>query len=203
MVIEAVGVDPRVRRTRKLIQQAFFELLSEQGFQAITVQSVTDRATVNRSTFYAHFTDKYNLIDSFIREQIRDVLRQSLPDDAPVTRAHLQAVTRVVCEYLATFQSVRCRPTDQEQFEPLIEAAVQDELYAFVTAWFARLPEPTSPPEIPTSMAAAITSWTIFGAGMRWSRDPEKCSVDDFAWQVVVALTKGVPGALGLPGRLP
>ena len=52
-------VDPRVKRTRKLLQQAFLELFQEKGFASISIQDITERATVNRATFYAHFPDKY------------------------------------------------------------------------------------------------------------------------------------------------
>src|SRR5207245_2778046 len=63
MVTQAKGVDPRVKRTRKLLQQAFIELFQEKGFAAISIQDITERATVNRATFYAHFPDKYALLD--------------------------------------------------------------------------------------------------------------------------------------------
>ncbi|MBI4304912.1 MAG: TetR family transcriptional regulator, partial [Chloroflexi bacterium] len=45
--------DPRVKRTRKLLHDAFDSLLSEKSFEAITVQDIAERATVNRATFYA------------------------------------------------------------------------------------------------------------------------------------------------------
>ncbi|MDA8336654.1 MAG: TetR/AcrR family transcriptional regulator [Peptococcaceae bacterium] len=58
--------DLRVRRTRKLMQKALIELTIEKGFADITVHDITDRAMVNRSTFYRHFTDKYDLLDQFM-----------------------------------------------------------------------------------------------------------------------------------------
>src|SRR5215475_8743962 len=67
-------IDPRVKRTRQLLQQAFFEVMREKGFAAMTVQDITERATVNRGTFYAHFTDKYALLDAIIREQFQTML---------------------------------------------------------------------------------------------------------------------------------
>ena len=42
-------LDPRVKRTRQLIQQAFMQLLSEKDFQNITVQDISERAEVNRA----------------------------------------------------------------------------------------------------------------------------------------------------------
>jgi AcrR family transcriptional regulator len=60
-----------VRRTRKLLQDAFVELLAEKRFEAITVQDIAARSTVNRTTFYAHFVDKYDLFAQFSREWFR------------------------------------------------------------------------------------------------------------------------------------
>src|SRR5205807_1741174 len=54
MVTPVKSVDPRVKRTRKLLQQAFIELFQEKGFASISIQDITERATVNRATFYAH-----------------------------------------------------------------------------------------------------------------------------------------------------
>ena len=61
-------LDPRVKRTRSLLEQAFMDVLKEKGFQTITVQDITQRAGVNRATFYAHFDDKYDLLDHSIRQ---------------------------------------------------------------------------------------------------------------------------------------
>ncbi len=60
--------DLRVRRTRKLLQQAFIELTVEKGFAALTVRDITERAMVNRSTFYRHYLDKYDLLEEYLNE---------------------------------------------------------------------------------------------------------------------------------------
>lgn len=58
--------DPRVKRTRQLLMQAFMELLEQRkkNVSSITVQDITSYATVNRSTFYAHFEDKFAFLES-------------------------------------------------------------------------------------------------------------------------------------------
>ena len=76
--------DPRARRTRQLLEQAFADLMQQKGFQALTVQDIADRATVNRATFYAHFEDKYDLLDSFIREGFQKSLSTIVPLAEPV-----------------------------------------------------------------------------------------------------------------------
>ena len=56
--------DPRQKRTRKLLQDALWTLLQEKPFEEILVQDITDVATLNRATFYDHYTDKFALFDS-------------------------------------------------------------------------------------------------------------------------------------------
>lgn len=53
--------DRRVNRTRRLLQQAFIELLRERGYDRITVRDIVDRANVGRSTFYQHYKSKDEL----------------------------------------------------------------------------------------------------------------------------------------------
>ena len=62
--------DPRVSRTKSLLMNAFREIAKEKKIHAITVKDITDRATVNRATFYAHFYDKYDIMDYTISETI-------------------------------------------------------------------------------------------------------------------------------------
>jgi AcrR family transcriptional regulator len=71
--------DVRVRRTRKLLQQAFIELTVEKGFAALTVQDITERAMVNRSTFYRHYLDKYDLLEQYLNEIHELTASQDVP----------------------------------------------------------------------------------------------------------------------------
>ena len=57
-------IDRRIRRTRELLQKALIELISEQGYDAITIQDIVDRANVGRTTFYVHYTSKDELFMS-------------------------------------------------------------------------------------------------------------------------------------------
>jgi len=74
----AKAEDRRVQRTRKLLQDALMALIVEQGYEAVTVQDIIDRANVGRSTFYDHFLDKQALLLSGF-EQLRAFLSQQRP----------------------------------------------------------------------------------------------------------------------------
>src|SRR5947199_2284155 len=67
--------DLRVRRTCKLLTQALIEGTVEKGFAALTVRDITRRAMVNRSTFYRHYLDKYDLLEQHLNE-IYEVLEE-------------------------------------------------------------------------------------------------------------------------------
>jgi AcrR family transcriptional regulator len=60
------NIDRRVQKTRKLLQDALIELVSEKGYESITIKEILDKANVGRSTFYAHFQDKDQLLHSIL-----------------------------------------------------------------------------------------------------------------------------------------
>jgi AcrR family transcriptional regulator len=53
--------DRRVARTQHMLQQALWELIQEKGYDAVTIQDITDRANVGRTTFYLHYRGKDDL----------------------------------------------------------------------------------------------------------------------------------------------
>lgn len=59
----AVRLDRRQRRTRRAIYAAFEELMAEMHYSQVTVAQVIDRADIGRSTFYAHFETKDELLE--------------------------------------------------------------------------------------------------------------------------------------------
>ncbi|MCP4164737.1 MAG: TetR family transcriptional regulator [Chloroflexi bacterium] len=70
-------VDRRIQRTRKLLQDALITLILEKGYDKITVQDIIDEANVGRSTFYAHYLDKDDLMAGSM-EPLRAELHQHL-----------------------------------------------------------------------------------------------------------------------------
>jgi AcrR family transcriptional regulator len=58
---ETSQADRRVQRTRQLLQNALMTLIEEQGYDSITIQDITERANLGRTTFYAHYRSKEDL----------------------------------------------------------------------------------------------------------------------------------------------
>src|SRR5215207_7009370 len=91
-------VDRRIQRTRQALQQAFMDIVRDKGFAATSIQEITERADVNRGTFYLHFADKHTLTEEVVRELFRQELVRTLPDAPGWDRQSLQLLIQAVLE---------------------------------------------------------------------------------------------------------
>lgn len=66
-------------RSRRMIREAFVELLHEKPFEKITATDIINRSGLNRSTFYAHYPDAKGIIDE-ITGEIFTLFRQMLAE---------------------------------------------------------------------------------------------------------------------------
>lgn len=60
----AEAIDRRAARTRKALHEALISLILRKGYETVTVQDLIDEADIGRSTFYAHYTGKEDLLRS-------------------------------------------------------------------------------------------------------------------------------------------
>ncbi len=68
--------DRRSQRTRQLVNSAMLELLSEKGYETITIQDILDRAGIGRSTFYSHYFDKEDVHASMMEQMLEGMAQQ-------------------------------------------------------------------------------------------------------------------------------
>lgn len=73
--------DRRSQRTRHLLSEALVELIREKGYNTITVSDIIDRANVGRSTFYAHYRDKDDLLAGEL-DRVIEVLSLDIPHES-------------------------------------------------------------------------------------------------------------------------
>jgi AcrR family transcriptional regulator len=65
--------DKRIVRTKRLLRDALTELMEEKGFEGITVRDLTEKAEINRGTFYLHYRDKYDLLEQSEEEILQAI----------------------------------------------------------------------------------------------------------------------------------
>ncbi len=171
-------LDPRVKRTRLLLEQAFMALIEEKGFQAVTVQDIAGRAGVNRATFYAHFPDKYALLDHLIRQGFMEEIDKRMLNACHLTNENLRSLVIAVCEFTRAINA-HCKPS-QAQFESLVETQVKAVLHELLLKWLEQVPQKVAP-----ETAATAASWAIYGLALQWSHARQPVPVEEFAAQVL------------------
>jgi AcrR family transcriptional regulator len=68
--------DRRVNRTRRSLREALMGVILEKGYDAVTIEDITSRADVGRTTFYLHYRDKEELLQESINEVVDDLFAQ-------------------------------------------------------------------------------------------------------------------------------
>ena len=166
-------LDPRVKRTRNLILGAFSSLLAEKGFESISVQDVTDKAEINRATFYAHFPDKYALLDYAIAEWFRKEIEKRMLDACHYTPENLRGLILAVCEFLFRLHNDCAQP--HQQFESLVEGTIKKQIFELLSHWLEQ-----SKSRIPTEIPATVATWAIYGLASFYSHSKKHPVLETF-----------------------
>jgi AcrR family transcriptional regulator len=168
-------LDPRIRRTRELLHGALRQLLQQKEFDKISVQDITEAATLNRATFYAHYSDKFALLEETIRVSFLKLLGQRNVSFDGTCSSAFQAIILAVCDYLQEVQ--QSLSSKQHQFEPFVEATVIDQIRLILLDGMRQRPtKRTISPEI----VAATASWAIYGAAQQWVHVPGHAPAEEF-----------------------
>lgn len=166
---------PRAARTTLVIQDALQALLEEKPFSNISVQDIAERAKINRATFYAHFSDKYALLEDMIHEPYRESLSDYDPNAAPSIEALIETIAT------KTFADVgeRQKCVVDKEFDPQLEHALQDTLYDFLL------------PAVGADNALVLSA-TIVGAAMQWRATGANEPAQDVTQRLATLLSEGI-----------
>ena len=168
------------------------DVLLEKGFAATSVQDITERANVNRGTFYIHFTDKYELLDAVMREQFQQQLASRLPPDSRWDRQSLRLLIHAVLDnFESKYRHQRLSPILAE-VAPLLERAVHDELSELLMMWLKQAGYPATQRYVPLETITRVVSWAIFGAALQWSQEPATVSSEQMASDMLLVILEGV-----------
>ena len=96
-------------RSRKLINDALADLLTEKPLDKITVTDVVNRADINRGTFYAHYKDIPDVVDHLIQQTfaaIRDALITQTRTPSDIGATLLSTIQGILEEDLSFYQKI-------------------------------------------------------------------------------------------------
>jgi AcrR family transcriptional regulator len=164
-------LDPRVKRTRKLILESFEGLLAEKGFETISVQDVAGKAQVNRATFYAHFPDKYALLDYSISRMFMQMIEKRTLNVCSYSPDNLRNLILAVCEFLANIHSECAQP--HQQFESLVEGTIKKKMQDLLSYWLRNS-------KLPTDIPVTVSTWAIYGLASHYSHLKKRPALNKF-----------------------
>jgi AcrR family transcriptional regulator len=181
--------DPRIRRTRKLLQGALANLMQTKSFDEISVQDITEAATVNRATFYDHYTDKYALLDALVGGGFHELLYERHLRFEAGCPAALSAIIQATCDFLTQPHSAGACER-QNAFEPLMYAAIVAAIRRLLMDGLERKSlAPAASPEEPSvphpEMLASTVSWAITGGVKQWLSQADRPPVEAFVPQLL------------------
>ncbi len=177
--------DLRVRRTRKLLQKALLEATIEKGFAEVSVRDITERAMVNRSTFYRHFLDKYDLLSRYLEELYAQVPPQEGgltpgdgrgqdPDQLPVWLVGMLKHVQLHTEFYRVMLGKKGDPAFcAEGFRQFIAKQFREMLPADGAA-----ANPTRPP---IDLSVSYISHAAIGVIMWWLEDEQAHTAEQVA----------------------
>lgn len=110
-------------RSRKMIRQAFLELLKEKSFEKITVTDIVKRADINRSTFYAHYPDVMGVIEEIsdeVLEYTQDFMASvEFSDFFENPLPHLKNIIKIAEDNMELYRLLCSSAMGAEQLERL------------------------------------------------------------------------------------
>jgi AcrR family transcriptional regulator len=183
-------IDPRVKRTRKLLLDAFLGLLAEKSYEEITIQEIATRATVNRATFYAHFVDKCALVDDFIREVFAATLQHHQTSATADAQDYLRSLFMAVIAHLTSINS-EC-PQRYQMFESLAEAQIKQQLHDNIRSWLSTHPLYSGHNSERIRLAATIISCSLYGAARQWVQNGGEQPAETFSNDALLLISATV-----------
>lgn len=162
-------MDPRIARTRRSLQEALFELARERDLDDISVADIAERAGVNRSSFYQHYSDKDTLladaIDAVVEETGANlpVFREITAEPPPILIGYLTHLEENAAVYARVFGS---------HGSPAVVARLRSRVQSIASAAVATVTA-TGLDDIPPDVRAAGLTGSVLGVIEAWlAQDP-------------------------------
>jgi AcrR family transcriptional regulator len=168
--------DPRVIKTRNNLKKALVQLMKQYKVENISVQKITEKASITRGTFYLHYKDKQDFIERSLSEILDDFFDAVMIDgtdylpaintDEPISVFSQQRAFKYIENEAETFD-VLINNQENEPFFDHLYARLADYLQKFhqqVGAQFAEL-------GVPVNLEISFIVSAELGLIKNWLRD--------------------------------
>ena len=164
--------DLRIRRTHKFLQEAMIELITEKGFDAITVGDIAERAMINRATFYRHYQDKYDLVAKIFEETANQLVENMKPFNKDTSQSETENPPEIwiqlfehVAEHARLYRAMLGKNGSPwfatRMREHIIKLLLEDEKQWKHQMKPRQQVDPAMPPELPAMQLSHVLIGTI------------------------------------------
>jgi AcrR family transcriptional regulator len=101
MIMSEEKSDRRVKYTRMVLRESLVALLQQRPIDKISVKSLCEAADINRSTFYSHYRDQYDLLQQIQAEVLEDLTEYLVAYNFRGSEADLRRIMKRIFEYIA------------------------------------------------------------------------------------------------------
>lgn len=188
--------DRRQIRTKQLIRDALLDLIPQKGLTKITVKDLTERADINRGTFYLHYKDVADLTDQLKEDIFADIplLTSKIdPTDIKVAAKNNEPYEPIqrLLEYLLShsdFLRVMLLPQGDPQLTVQLKSSMKENMLKKFDQYLG--PESPSPAVPADYFMAYITSANI-GLLTHWMMSGNDLPVEDIALMMTKIMSQG------------
>lgn len=198
MILQSHENDPRVIRTRNLIQDAFRSLAKEKKIEAITIKDIAERATVNRATFYAHFEDKNALLEYMVSDTFTTFVSNRIQPETELTKETMRNLILSICNYHEELNNCWKRNYKSvSTLATLIETRVQLQLQDIIITMLSNGTTFAGSERKRLELVATMISWSIYGATYHWYTKDQLRDSSVFAEEILPFVMSGMKAAIG------
>lgn len=168
--------DLRVIKTKNLIYSTLMDLMKEKTFEEIRVSDICNRALINRSTFYAHYEDKYELLVDFINNLKEEfVAKLSKNRNNLDTRDYYIELIKVFLDYVENkkdiYSLIMLKNRNSIMMDILLSVVNDDVI--------KRVKSDEINTKIPGNIIAKFYLGGVINLGVEWLKDDNKYTKED------------------------
>jgi len=183
---ETEATDPRILRSRRMLMDSLERLLKTKELEDISIQEIADDATLNRATFYLHYSDKNALLQAMTGVRFRHLIERRAITFSDCHGA-LPAIALGVCDYFVettTCPTQFARMPLEGSIIPVVEEMFKEGLALHGIA-----------PGADAELRATTAAWAVFGAARRWFQTPNRISPEEIAARIEAMVSPVLFGA--------
>lgn len=184
-------MDRRIKKSQGAIMDALISLMAEKDFEKITINEIAERADVNRGTVYAHYTDKYNLLELCVETRLDQLIESCMPVDGSMPNTSQSSILQVFRmleqNYLfySTLLTSKGVPAFKNRLQDMMILSIRQQLADY----------PGNLPVQQEVMAQFLASATV-GVFEWWFTQPQRCSAEEITEQLwtLLQMNQMIPG---------